>query len=89
MGFVSSSRDTADRAEVHRIIYDELCLGVMQEASRQAYRDVITQLVIAGAEGIVLGCTETEILISEADSSVPLYPTMRLHVEAAVAAALE
>jgi aspartate racemase len=81
--------DAGDRAEVHRIIYDELCLGAVRQASRQVYRDVITRLVAAGAEGIILGCTEIEILISEADSSVPLYPTTRLHVEAAVAAALE
>ena len=81
--------DAADRAEVHRIIYDELCLGLVQEASREVYRDVITRLVSAGAEGIILGCTEIEMLVSEADSSVPLYPTTRLHVEAEVAAALD
>jgi len=46
-----------DRAEVHRIIYDELCLGVVSEESRQAYRDAIVRLVQAGAEGVVLGCT--------------------------------
>ncbi|MEP6562580.1 MAG: aspartate/glutamate racemase family protein [Nakamurella sp.] len=78
----------AERAEVHRIIYDELCLGVIREASRQRYRDVISGLVAAGAEGIILGCTEIELLISAQDSPVPVFPTTRLHVEAAVELAL-
>ena len=79
---------TEDRAEVHRIIYEELCLGVLCEESRQLYRNVISRLVAAGAEGVVLGCTEIELLISEADSPVPVFATTRLHVEAAVDAAL-
>jgi len=77
-----------DRAEVHRVIYEELCLGVVREESRQAYRDTIVRLVQAGAEGVVLGCTEIELLISDADSPVPVFPTTRLHVEAAVSASL-
>jgi len=77
-----------DRAEVHRIIYDELCRGVILEESRQAYRDVIARLVQAGAEGVVLGCTEIELLISAEDSPVPVFPTTFLHVEAAVHASL-
>ena len=77
-----------DRAEVHRIIYDELCLGKQLEPSRAFYRDVITRLVAAGAEGVILGCTEIELLISPADSPVPVFPTTRLHVEAAVDLAL-
>jgi aspartate racemase len=77
-----------DRAEVHRIIYDELCLGVFREESRQVYRDVMTRLGQDGAEGIVLGCTEIELLVGAADSPVPVFPTTRLHVEAAVDASL-
>jgi len=77
-----------DRAEVHRIIYEELCLGVVREESRQAYRDAIVRLVQAGAEGVVLGCTEIELLISDTDSPVPVFPTTRLPVEAAVDASL-
>jgi aspartate racemase len=77
-----------DRAEVHRVIYDELCLGVVREESREAYRGVIRRLVDAGAQGVVLGCTEIELLVGEADSPVPVFPTTRLHVEAAVTAAL-
>jgi aspartate racemase len=78
-----------DRALVHRIIYDELCLGLVRPESRQAYRDVIGRLVRAGAEGIVLGCTEIELLIGAADSPVPVFPTTRIHAEAAVAASLD
>lgn len=73
-----------ERAEVHRIIYDELCLGEVRDESRQIYRNIITALAAAGAEGVVLGCTEIELLISAADSPVPVFPTTRLHVEAAV-----
>lgn len=77
-----------DRAEVHRIIYDELCLGEVREVSRQLYREVIDRLVLTGAQGVILGCTEIELLISPDDSPVPVFATSRLHVEAAVTAAL-
>ncbi|MFC4949889.1 aspartate/glutamate racemase family protein [Pseudonocardia sp. GCM10023141] len=80
--------DTDDRALVHRVIYDELCRGIVLDSSRAAYRDVIGRLVAAGVEGVVLGCTEIELLITQADSAVPVFPTTRLHVEAAVARAL-
>ena len=74
----------ADRAEGHRIIYDELCLGQVRDESRQIYRTIITGLVEAGAQGVVLGCTEIELLITAADSPVPIFPTTRLHIEAAI-----
>jgi aspartate racemase len=80
--------DAADRDEVHRIIYEELCLGVVRDESRDTLRQVIERLVAAGAEGVVLGCTEIELLVGPADSAVPVFPTTRLHVEAAVAASL-
>jgi aspartate racemase len=80
--------DAPGRELVHRVIYQELCLGVIREESRAAYRSVIADLVARGAEGIVLGCTEIELLISPADSPVPVFATTRLHAEAAVAAAL-
>jgi len=78
-----------DRAVVHRIIYDELCLGMVREQSRQAYREVIARLVAAGAQGVILGCTEIELLVGASDSPVPVFPTTRLHVEAAIDAALQ
>lgn len=80
--------EPADRAEVHRIIYDELCLGIVTDASREVYRGVIQRLVAEGAQGVILGCTEIELLVSQGDSPVPVFPTTRLHVEAAVEAAL-
>lgn len=80
--------DAADRATVHRIIYDELVHGIVTDASRDAYRDVISRLVEAGAEGVILGCTEIELLISASDSAVPVFPTTAIHVAAAVDAAL-
>ncbi|GAA0654768.1 aspartate/glutamate racemase family protein [Kitasatospora atroaurantiaca] len=80
--------DQDGRAVVHRIIYDELCRGVIREESRAAYRAVIDELVARGAEGVVLGCTEIELLIGPEHSPVPVFATTRLHAEAAVAAAL-
>jgi aspartate racemase len=80
--------DEDGRATVHRIIYDELVLGVVTEESRKAYREVIQGLVDAGAEGVIYGCTEIELLVGPDDSSVPTFPTARLHAEAAVDFAL-
>ena len=77
-----------DRALVHRVIYDELCLGLVRPESRAAYVGVVSRLVEAGAEGVILGCTEIELLIGPGDVAVPVFPTTRLHVEAAVDAAL-
>jgi aspartate racemase len=80
--------DTEDRATVHRIIYEELVQGKVEAASRAAYRDVIQRLVAAGAEAIILGCTEIMLLVGPGDSPVPLYDTTGLHAAAAVALAL-
>jgi aspartate racemase len=77
-----------DRDLVHRVIYDELVLGVVTEESRAAYREVIARLVEAGAEGVIYGCTEIELLVGPEDSAVPTFPTTRLHAEAAVDYAL-
>ncbi len=77
-----------DRAEVHRIIYDELCRGVIRDASRGAVRQIIARLARSGAEGVILGCTEIELLITATDSPIPVFPTTRLHVETAVEASL-
>jgi aspartate racemase len=77
-----------DRAEVHRIIYDELVQGRIEPASRAACRAIIARLVARGAEAIVLGCTEIMLLLGEEDSAVPLFDTTTLHAEAAVAWAL-
>ena len=78
-----------DRAVVHRVIYDELCLGQVLAGSRAAYVAIIERLVAQGCQAVVLGCTEIELLVSAGDSPVPLLPTTRLHAEAAVTLALE
>jgi aspartate racemase len=77
-----------DRAMVHRVIYDELCLGIVRDDSRAAYRAVIQRLVDEGCDGIILGCTEIELLVTAEDSPVPVFPTTELHVAAAVDLAL-
>ncbi|CBS90055.1 Putative aspartate racemase (plasmid) [Azospirillum lipoferum 4B] len=80
--------DDADRSTVHRVIYDELVQGRIEEASRQAYRGVIARLVERGAEAVILGCTEIMLLVRPEDSPVPLYDTTAIHAEAAVELAL-
>lgn len=77
-----------ERAEVHRIIYDELCRGVIRAESRQRYRRIIAGLVERGAAGIVFGCTEIGLLIAAADAPVPVFDTADLHAVAAVDHAL-
>jgi aspartate racemase len=77
-----------DRDLVHRVIYDELVLGVVKPESREAYRGVLARLVEAGAEGVIYGCTEIELLVGPEDSAVPTFPTTRLHADAAVGYAL-
>ena len=75
--------DTDDRAEVHRVIYDELVSGKVLETSRAAYRDIIARLAARGAQGVILGCTEIMLLIDQSDSAVPLFDTTGLHAAAA------
>jgi aspartate racemase len=78
-----------DQQTVHRIIYEELCLGTFLDSSRRAYLEVIDRLVAEGCEGVILGCTEIELLLPmETYAGVPLFPTTRLHCEAAIEAAL-
>ena len=80
--------DEPDRAEVHRVIYEELCRGVVSEASRQAYRQVISRLVARGAQAVILGCTEIGLLVRADDAEVPLFDTCVLHAQAAAERAL-
>ena len=78
-----------DRRIVHDVIYDELCVGVVRDESREEYRRVMSGLVERGAEAILLGCTEIELLVGPEDASVPTFDTTRLHAERAVELALE
>lgn len=80
--------DAEQRAIIHRVIYEELVLGVITEESRAQYVAIIASLRDRGATGVILGCTEIELLIDEGDSPIPTFPTTRLHAEAAVRCAL-
>ncbi|HEY2048850.1 MAG TPA: aspartate/glutamate racemase family protein [Caulobacteraceae bacterium] len=80
--------EAADRAVIHRVIYEELVKGRIVEASRQAYRQIIDRLVQRGAQAIIMGCTEIMLLVKPEDSAVALFDTTALHAEAAVEWAL-
>ena len=77
-----------DREMVHRVIYDELCLGETNQASKESYIRIMDHLVREGAEGIILGCTEISLLVGQQDSSVPLFDTTQIHAQSAVDYAL-
>lgn len=81
--------DPADRAMTHRVIYEELCRGEVREDSRTGYRQIMQRLVDAGAEGIILGCTEIALLVGPVDAPVPLFDTTRLHARAVAQWALD
>lgn len=76
--------DAADREVVNRVIYDELVAGKIRAESRAAYVEIIKKLAARGAQGIILGCTEISLLVSEADAGLPLLDTTLLHAEAAL-----
>ena len=80
--------EAGDRATIHRIIYDELCLGKIEPASREAYLAIIQKLQQQGAQGIIAGCTEITLLINQTDLTIPLFDTTALHAAAAVEYAL-
>jgi aspartate racemase len=80
--------DEPDRTTVHDVIFDELVRGVVRDESRARYVEIIERMTTAGAEGVVLGCTEIELLIGADDVAVPVYPTTAIHAAAAVQAAL-
>jgi amino-acid racemase len=78
-----------ERLEVHRVIYEELVVGIIKGESRKRYGEIMAGLVRAGAEGIILGCTEIGLLVKPGDTQVPLFDTTQIHAEAAVDYALQ
>ncbi|MPW35363.1 aspartate/glutamate racemase family protein [Vibrio sp. B1Z05] len=74
----------SQRADVHRIIYDELCQGKILPESRQVFADIIADLKRKGAQGVILGCTEIGLLINSDDTDVPLFDTTIIHAQSAV-----
>jgi len=87
IGVLIPGRD--DRQIVHRVIYDELCLGEVSESSREQYVRIIEDLARQGAEAVVLGCTEIGLLVRDEDSRLPLFDTTKIHATAAVEYALQ
>ncbi len=81
--------DHSEREMIHKIIFEELCLGNIQQTSRGYYKEVIKGLIDQGAEGIILGCTEIGFLVKQNDSQVPLFDTTEIHAMEAVREALE
>lgn len=77
-----------DRNAIHKIIYDELCLGNITLESKQIFKQIVEDLRCAGAEGVILGCTEIPLLVQPQDVSLPLFDTTLLHAAAAVEMAL-
>jgi aspartate racemase len=80
--------DEDDRRQVHDVIYNELCLGIINPQSKQAYIDIVDHLAEKGAQAVILGCTEIGLLIGQADTTMPLYDTAKIHAAEAVALAL-
>lgn len=81
--------DEAQRDQVHEVIFHELCLGQVKEASRQRYLEIIESLHEQGAEAVILGCTEIALLVQQSHTAVPLYDTAAIHAEEAVKWALQ
>jgi aspartate racemase len=77
-----------DREIVHRVIYEELCLGRITATAQANYRRIIADLVAQGAQAVILGCTEIALLVTQQDAAVPLFDTTRIHAQRAVAQAL-
>ncbi|MDD9890978.1 MAG: aspartate/glutamate racemase family protein [Gammaproteobacteria bacterium] len=80
--------DEDQRALVHKVIYEELCLGKINEGSRTAYLEIIQQLHQRGAQAVILGCTEIALLVSQQDTNIPLYDTTAIHAAQVVRFAL-
>ena len=77
--------DEAERTDVHRIIYEELCRGRIEPASKARYREIVGRAIREeGADGVILGCTEITLLLSQSDFEIPVFDTTALHVEAAL-----
>ena len=81
--------EAADRAEAHRIIYDELCQGVVRAESRAAYEAIAQRLIARGADSLILGCTEVGMLLSQGNVAAPVFDTPLIHADAALEAALK
>ncbi len=75
--------DLEEREKIHRVIYDELCVGETKDASRQRFIEIINNLISQGAEGVILGCTEIPLLVKQEDVDLPLFDTTMIHASRA------
>lgn len=80
--------DTAQRDDIHRIIYEELCLGITKQQSADRYIEIIADMKTKGAQAVILGCTEITMIVNQTNSPLPAFDTTALHAKAAVARAL-
>lgn len=87
-GLTVITPNAEDRKIIHNVIYQELCLGHINENSKKEYKRIMTNLVQQGAEGIILGCTEITLLVGERDTSVHIFDTTAIHAQKAVEIAL-
>ena len=87
-GLQVSVPNAQEREIIHRVIYDELVLGEIRQDSKEQYLRIIEQIVQQGAQGVILGCTEIELLVRQEDCQIPLFDTTRIHAESAVEYAL-
>ncbi|WP_457607987.1 aspartate/glutamate racemase family protein [Nitratifractor sp.] len=76
--------EASDRERVHRVIYDELCLGITRQESKEAYLRIVEELAERGARAVILGCTEIGLLIRDGEGAVPFYDTTRIHAQKGV-----
>jgi len=83
-GITAMISDEEAQSGIHRIIYEELCRGIMRDESRAYYHDVIKQIKAEGADSVILGCTKITMLITQDDTGLPVFDTTALHAEAGV-----
>lgn len=81
--------EEADVELINRVIYEELCVGICSQASKEAYLRIIDQLAAKGAQGVILGCTEIGLLIGQEDTPLPVFDTTKIHAAKAAMAAME
>ena len=81
--------DDEDRAEVNRVIYEELCLGKILPASKKRFLDIMDKLAKNGAQGVILGCTEIGLLVQQKDTEISLFDTAAIHAESAALKSIE
>jgi len=81
--------DNEEREIIHNVIYNELCLGIIKDSSKERFKNIIKNLITRGAEGVILGCTEIPLLVKQEGVEIPLFDTTTIHAKSAVEFALK